>query len=261
MFVRWGTTVLALTSALLVTASAAAQEPLDPTKVDPTLKGLMFGSSKEQLVSFLKLRAANRYDGLIRDTLDVRDRDRFAREKAEAVGAVGNDWVAFEGAKTGWDSSIIRDEFAHNTGEEMLHLKEGDTNLYFFFTKGSFYKLSRTGAARPVADMMTDLGRPWRPYASVTFINCELGDHIKPDGWSIWVGNQNHLTARYAEYNSTGPGANPGKRLDWTKQLTKEQADKITIDAVLGGTDRWNPKAPTTSAPAITAAQPATRPN
>ncbi len=112
--------------------------------------------------------------------------------------------------------------------------------------------------AKPV---MTDLGRPWRPYASVTFINCELGDHIKPDGWSIWVGNQNHLTARYAEYNSTGPGANPGKRLDWTKQLTKEQADKITIDAVLGGTDRWNPKAPTTSAPAITAAQPATRPN
>jgi pectinesterase len=109
---------------------------------------------------------------------------------------------------------------------------------------------------------MTDLGRPWRPYASVTFINCELADHIKPEGWSIWVGNQNHLTARYAEYHSTGPGANPDKRLAWTHQLTSEQAGKITIDAVLGGGDHWNPQANSSAAPtATTITQPAPRPN
>src|SRR5262249_7334706 len=27
-----------------------------------------------------------------------------------------------------------------------------------------------------------DLGRPWRPFASVTYLNCEMGDHIKPEG-------------------------------------------------------------------------------
>jgi pectinesterase len=88
-----------------------------------------------------------------------------------------------------------------------------------------------------------DLGRPWRPYASVTYLNCELGDHIKPEGWSIWRGNTNHLTARYAEYNSTGPGANPDKRVTWAKQLTKDEANKITIETVLGGSDNWNPSA------------------
>jgi pectinesterase len=31
---------------------------------------------------------------------------------------------------------------------------------------------------------MADLGRPWRPYASVTYLNCEMGDHIKPEGWN-----------------------------------------------------------------------------
>jgi pectinesterase len=86
-----------------------------------------------------------------------------------------------------------------------------------------------------------DLGRPWRPYASVAYLNCEMGDHIKPEGWNNWRNATNELTARYVEYNSTGPGANPDKRFKWTKQLTKEEAEKITLDSVLGGTDHWNP--------------------
>jgi len=86
-----------------------------------------------------------------------------------------------------------------------------------------------------------DLGRPWRPYASVTYLNCEMGGHIKPEGWNNWRNPTNELTARYAEYNSTGPGANPDKRFKWTRQLTKEEAEKITVESVLGGSDNWNP--------------------
>ncbi len=86
-----------------------------------------------------------------------------------------------------------------------------------------------------------DLGRPWRPYASVTYLDCEMGAHIKPEGWNNWRNPTNELTARFSEYNSTGPGANPEKRFKWAKQLTQEQADKITVEAVLGGEDDWNP--------------------
>ena len=88
---------------------------------------------------------------------------------------------------------------------------------------------------------MADLGRPWRPYASVTYLNCDLGAHIKPEGWNNWRNPTNELTARYAEYNSTGPGANPDKRFKWSKQLTQAEAEKITLDSVLGGDDHWNP--------------------
>jgi pectinesterase len=87
-----------------------------------------------------------------------------------------------------------------------------------------------------------DLGRPWRPYASVTYLNCEMGDHIKPEGWNNWRNPTNELTARYAEYNSTGPGANPDRRFKWTKQLTKDEAAKITVESVVGGRDGWNPE-------------------
>ena len=88
-----------------------------------------------------------------------------------------------------------------------------------------------------------DLGRPWRPYASVTYINCEMGDHIRPDGWNNWRNPTNELTARYTEYHSTGPGANPDKRVKWAKQLTDEQAKDLTVEKVLGGSDDWNPAA------------------
>jgi pectinesterase len=90
---------------------------------------------------------------------------------------------------------------------------------------------------------MADLGRPWRSYASVTYLNCEMGTHIKPEGWNNWRNPTNELTARFAEYNSTGPGANPGKRVKWARQLTKEEGDKITVESVLAGNDGWNPNA------------------
>jgi len=89
-----------------------------------------------------------------------------------------------------------------------------------------------------------DLGQPWRPYASVTYLNCELGGHIKPEGWNNWRNPTNELTARFAEYNSTGPGANPEARYKWARQLTKAEAEKITLSAVLGGSDNWNPTLP-----------------
>jgi pectinesterase len=85
------------------------------------------------------------------------------------------------------------------------------------------------------------LGRPWRPYASVTFLNCEMGDHIKPEGWDIWGKAENEKTARFAEFSSTGPGAHRERRMGWSRQLSAEEARRITADAVLAGPDGWKP--------------------
>src|SRR6185369_2987963 len=85
------------------------------------------------------------------------------------------------------------------------------------------------------------LGRPWRPYASTIFLNCEMSGVIWPAGWNDWNKPEAHTSARYAEFNNTGPGASPTNRADWSKQLEKSEAQKITIGAVLGGADRWKP--------------------
>ena len=88
---------------------------------------------------------------------------------------------------------------------------------------------------------LADLGRPWRPYASVTFLRCEMGAHIRPEGWNNWGNPTNELTARFAEYQSTGPGANPQRRYKWTRQLSDNEAANYTVEKILAGTDAWRP--------------------
>jgi len=73
------------------------------------------------------------------------------------------------------------------------------------------------------------LGRPWRPYAAVVFMNCYIGSHIKPEGWSNWNNTENYKTTRYAEYKNYGPSSDPIKRVSWSKQLTDEEAKAYNL--------------------------------
>ena len=78
------------------------------------------------------------------------------------------------------------------------------------------------------------LGRPWRPYARTVFINTDMGSHIAPAGWDNWRNAENEKTAYYAEYSSTGPGANPSGRVAWSHQLTKKEVKEYTKKNILG---------------------------
>ena len=88
----------------------------------------------------------------------------------------------------------------------------------------------------------TYLGRPWRPFASVAFLNTEMSGVVLPAGWNNWRDPVREKTARYAEFNSTGPGADPSARVNWARELTADQASAMTAEKVLGGSDGWNPQ-------------------
>lgn len=83
------------------------------------------------------------------------------------------------------------------------------------------------------------LGRPWRPYAYTLFIYCDLGKHIRPEGWHNWGKKENETTARYIEYGNTGEGANTANRATWSKQLTKKEAQKITPALIFKQETDW----------------------
>ena len=84
------------------------------------------------------------------------------------------------------------------------------------------------------------LGRPWRDYGYTLFMNCELGGHIRPEGWHHWQ-KEREQTARYMEYNNRGEGSNTKQRVAWSRQLTKDEAAKITPQTVFARNDGWNP--------------------
>ncbi|GAA4159527.1 hypothetical protein GCM10022217_22360 [Chryseobacterium ginsenosidimutans] len=86
------------------------------------------------------------------------------------------------------------------------------------------------------------LGRPWRPFAKTVYIDCEINETIKTEGWHNWGKPDAEKTTLYAEYNSKGAGANITKRISWSHQLTKEESKKYTSQNILKGNDNWNPK-------------------
>jgi polygalacturonase len=89
------------------------------------------------------------------------------------------------------------------------------------------------------------LGRPWRPYSTVIFLHCKLDAPIRPDGWSEWHPGETHSleTATYAEFHSTGRGADIGKREARSMQLTAREAKKYSPRVFLAGADHWHPEA------------------
>jgi len=116
---------------------------------------------------------------------------------------------------------------------------EGNRYGYIFFR----CKLTGNDEATKVY-----LGRPWRSFAKTIFVSCELGGHILPEGWHNWNKKDAEKTAFYAEYQSTGAGASPSTRAPWTKQLSKNEADELTLANIFGKDgyrkgydDSWNP--------------------
>lgn len=87
------------------------------------------------------------------------------------------------------------------------------------------------------------LGRPWRRYAKTVYTNCRMGSFIAPAGWYNWNDPDNEKTVFYAEYHSSGAGANPAARVSWSKQLTGPQAMQYDARHVFSGNREWLPPA------------------
>lgn len=68
------------------------------------------------------------------------------------------------------------------------------------------------------------LARPWRDYGKCTFISCKTPS-ITPQAFDRWNDTYRNQTARFEHFDCS---LNP---VDWAKELTKEQADKILSNA------------------------------
>lgn len=100
-----------------------------------------------------------------------------------------------------------------------------DTTFGFVFKN---CKLTAEPAATAVY-----LGRPWRIYAKTVYINCDMANHIRPEGWHNWSKPEAEKSAFYAEYNCKGEGFQPTKRVGWSHQLSKKEAEKYSIENIL----------------------------
>ena len=85
------------------------------------------------------------------------------------------------------------------------------------------------------------LGRPWRDYSRVIFLDSHMDADIHPEGWREWTpGTTNKLpTTFYAEHGSTGRGASPATRAPTSHQLSAEEADRWRLEAFFRNDTDW----------------------
>jgi polygalacturonase len=87
------------------------------------------------------------------------------------------------------------------------------------------------------------LGRPWRPYATVVFVDTDLEAGIEPAGWREWHPGETHSleTAFYAEFRSRGPGSDVKQRDSHSRQLSSEDVRMYSMQMFLSRPDGWDP--------------------
>ncbi|AMA61552.1 pectin esterase [Bradyrhizobium sp. CCGE-LA001] len=86
------------------------------------------------------------------------------------------------------------------------------------------------------------LGRAWRPYAAVIFLSSKMDAPVIAEGWREWSkGKTDTLrTAYYAEYKSTGLGADPAQREPYYHRLSDREARQWSLETFFGDTS-WLP--------------------
>ena len=127
----------------------------------------------------------------------------------------------------GWSRAVFEDctIFCKKGGHYVTAASTPETSPFGFV----FINCRITGDA---PDNSFYLGRPWRPFAQTVFINCFMDKHIRPEGWHNWNKPEAEETAYYAEYGSTGPGANNQTRVNWSRLLNETEIKKYKLDAL-----------------------------
>ncbi len=107
--------------------------------------GFKFGMSKDEVIGVLRKQIDQKYEERLKATTDVTAQDRLRAEKKGELARISQSYISFEGKRTGWDVSIIEEEFAHHTGEAMLERWENsggkNQRRFFFFHNGKLYKM------------------------------------------------------------------------------------------------------------------------
>ena len=109
------------------------------------LGAFKLGMSKDEVIGVLTKQLDDLYAEKITATNDINTQDKLRAEKKDRIAEVTKTYVEFNGQKTGWDVSVIDDQFARNTNESMLVYWENsggkNQRRFFFFYEGKLWKM------------------------------------------------------------------------------------------------------------------------
>ncbi|KAG6574241.1 putative pectinesterase/pectinesterase inhibitor 34, partial [Cucurbita argyrosperma subsp. sororia] len=98
-------------------------------------------------------------------------------------------------------------------------------------------------ASSSTATNPTYLGRPWKLYSRVVYMQSYMGGHVHPRGWLEWNATFALDTLYYGEYMNYGPGGAVGQRVTWPGYrviTSRVEASQFTVAQFIYGSS-WLP--------------------
>lgn len=155
--------LVAFSFGLAVASRAAGQEALEFTldevdaqsarqpkpAVDPkreiaqALGELRWGMSKAELIKLLRTQVRVEFEQRVKAERDILRQDALYQEAKDRAQRISENYVEFNGQKTGWDVSPIRPEFTHGNREAMLVVTSKSSRDMYFFIQGKLWKWFR----------------------------------------------------------------------------------------------------------------------
>ena len=128
----------------------------------------------------------------------------------------------------GWSTAVFNRCHIHSKSGGYVTAPSTDQGQKYGYV---FESCSFSGNCPPRTTM---LSRPWRIYAKVVLLHCDLSEQVSEIGFHDWNKPESHETCYYAEYACTGKGYVPERRPDYVHQLTEREAGEYTREKVFG---------------------------
>lgn len=198
-------------------------------------------------------------------------RNEFTASQAIAVSAVGPRQAYLGCRLMGYQDTLLTSDGTHYFGHSLIegavdYIFGQRSRAYFYKTdmrsvgpgwttangrdsveNVSVYVFNRctvdkSEKAKNGTDGNVLLGRPWRSFARVLFMNTYLWGGLNPAGWAKWQPNDTPANVSFLEFNNTGPGASQLQRVNFSRTLRSDELKDFTMLAVLNSTF-WIPPA------------------
>ncbi|MBK7824239.1 hypothetical protein [Nannocystis sp.] len=106
-------------------------------------KGFEWGMSTDAVLAKLGEAVNKSFDEQLKETKDPMVQDRIRKERSEQINELKKGNVKFNGStKHKWGVSLIQYEFADDSNEEMVWIKEGaQLRKFYFFKDGALWKI------------------------------------------------------------------------------------------------------------------------
>lgn len=151
------TTLLAASAVSARPATGGTASLAELRALDASLTDLPFGQNRAALRAWLGGRLARDASEAVAAAADLAEKARLKSQQGAETDRILAAEVAFTGARTAWDASILTGEFGHGSGESLVVWRESAGVHFFFLAGGLLWKYARAfDAATPHASRLED---------------------------------------------------------------------------------------------------------